>query len=265
MKRILPLLFCMSLLLIATPVIGQQLSSASSVKQTTPSSATDALWISILPSLRESGINQQASYFDLQSDGRLFFAAGDPINLQVLRSGVVPKMLVRRAFKIVGKPSVLNASDTDAGEPILSDSEWVSVGLMKGGKVRAHGGWGYREEIEDFPADFQQLIRELRSLASKLPQTTNIKALLSASAANEKRVGSIGQDRFITLDQAALDKLPVLKEAILMSRRIVAVEDETQMSRLTELARQMNPQSKYWGLFKLGEQGYYEIASHYLQ
>lgn len=208
----------------------------------------------------------QASYFDLQSDGRFVFAEGnESAFMKVIRSGVLPEKLVRRAFQIVGKPSVLNADDTDPGEPIFSDSQWVSVGLMAGGKVRARGGWAYQEEIKDFPTEFQRLIGELRSVAAKLPQATNIKALLSADVVEEKRVDLIGRDRFIALDEVALDKLSVLKQAVLMSRRMVAVEDETQMSRLAELARRINPQSKYWGLYKIGEQGFYEIGAYYLQ
>ena len=253
-------------LLTATPVISQQLSSPSSGKQTTHSSAVDALWINILPAPPKfrQRITDQASYFDLQSDGRFIFAEGDPSNLKVIRAGDIPKMLVRRAFQIVGKPSVFKASDTDPGEPIFSDSAWVSVGLMAGGKVMARGGWAYQEELKDFPQEFQQLIRELRSVAARLPQATNIKALLSASVADEWRVKLIGRDRFFTLDQAMLDKLPSLKEAILMSRRMVAV-DETQMSRLTELARRIQPQSRYWAFYTLDEQTFYEIGNHYLR
>jgi|SRR5215213_831858 len=136
---------------------------------------------------------------------------------------------------------------------------------MIGGNVKAKGGWGYQEEIEDFPAEFRKLIAELLSVAAKLPQATNIKALLSAAVVEAWRVKFIGQDRFIALSEERLDQLPAVRQAVLMSRRMVAVEDKIQMSRLEELARRMNPQSAYWGLYKIGEQGFYEVGAHYLQ
>src|SRR6185503_7131560 len=168
MKRILPLLVCLGHLLIPAPVISQQIPTAVRDK---PSSVIDALWISILPTR-----GQFRSYFDLQSDGRFIFAEGDSITMKAPRSGIVSKKLVHRAFQIVSKPSVLNAVDTDPGETIFSDSDWVSIGLMTGGKVKKRGGWMYRgEEMKDFPAEFQQLMKELRSIAARLPQATNIK------------------------------------------------------------------------------------------
>jgi hypothetical protein len=185
--------------------------------------------------------------------------------MKVVRFGVLPEKLVRRAFHIVGKPPVLNADDTEPGEPIFSDSDWVSIGLMIRGKVRANGGWAYQEELKDFPAEFRELIRELRSVAAKLPQATNIKALLSAAMVDPKRIESIGRDRFIALDEEGLDRLPTLRQAVSMSRRMVAVKDEAQMSRFAELARRMNPQSPYWGLYKIGEHGFYEVEAHYFQ
>jgi hypothetical protein len=105
----------------------------------------------------------------------------------------------------------------------------------------------------------------LLSVAAKLPQATNIKALLSAAVVEAWRVKLIGQDRFIALSEERLDQLPAVRQAVLMSRRMVAVEDKIQMSRLEELARRMNPQSAYWGLYKIGEQGFYEVGAHYLQ
>lgn len=256
MKRILLLVLCLAHLLMPAPVISQQIPTTLRH----PSPAIDALWICILPTR-----GQLRSYFDLQSDGRFIFAEGDSITEKAPHSGIVSKKLVQRAFQIVSKPSVLNAVDTDPGETIFSDSDWVSIGLMTGGTVKKRGGWMYRgEEMKDFPAEFQQLMGELRSIATKLPQSTNIKALLSAEVVDEKRLGLIGRDRFIALDEAALEKFPALKQAVLMSRRMVAVDDEAQMSRLAELARRMNPASKYWGWYKIG-QSFYEIGAYYLQ
>ena len=268
MKRTLPLLICLAHLLIPTLAISQQPASRSSVKQQTDSSAVDALWISIMPSRRDfrPGKRPKDVYFDLQSDGKFVFAEGDePRIMKVVRCGVVPETLVRRAFQIVGKPSVLNAVDRDPGEPIFSDSDWVSIGFMAGGKVKALGGWAYQEEIKDFPREFQQLIEELRSVAAKLPPATNIKALLSAARVAEWRLKSMRRDRFIALDEATLNRLPVLKQAVFMSQRIIAVEDESQMNGLAELAKQMDPKAKYWGLYKIGEQRFYEIGAYYLQ
>jgi len=268
MKRSLPLLICLAHLFIPIAVISQEPLSESSRKQRKESPVIDALWINILPSRRDfiPGKYPQASYFDLQSDGRFVFAEGDEYStMKIVRSGILPEKFVRRAFQIVDKPSVLNADDTDPGEPIFSDSDWVSVGLMIEGKVKASGGWAYQEEIKDFPAEFRKLIAELRSIAAKLPYATNIKALLSAAVVDRKRVESIGRDRFIALDEERLEGLPALMQAILMSRRMVAVEDETQMSRLAELAKRMNPESAYWGLYTIRGQGFYEIGAHYLR
>jgi len=240
----------------------------STREQKEESLPVDALWLNILASKRNfiPGKYPQSSYFDVQSNGRFVFAEGDQSStMKVVRSGTLPEMLVRRAFQIVNKPSVLNAVDTDPGEPIFSDSDWVSIGLMLGGKVKARGGWAYQEEVKDFPAEFRKLIAELRSFAATLPQAANIKALLSAAAVDRKRVESIGRDRFIALDEERLDRLPALRQAVLMSRRMVAVEDETQMRRLAELARQMKPESAYWGLYSIREKGFYEVAAYYLQ
>src|SRR5215211_2424035 len=146
MKRTLPLLICLAQLFIPITAIGQGYLSESSRKQKNDSPAVDALWINLLSNLRDPGKQPRASYFDLQSDGRFVFAEGDDYStMKVVRSGILPGKLVRRAFQIVDKPSVLNAHDTDSGEPILSDSDWVSVGLMRGAKVKAIGGWGFQE------------------------------------------------------------------------------------------------------------------------
>lgn len=268
MTMTLPLIICLACLLIPTAAISQQPLSESTREQKKDFRSVDALWINILPSRIEfsAGKHPQVSYFDLQSDGRFIFAAGDEFSaMKVLRSGVLPQKLVQRAFRIVDKPSILNATDTEPGEPIHSDSDWISVGLMTaGGKVKAKGGWGYREELKDFPAEFRELIGELKSAAARLPQATNIKALLSAAVVDAWRIDLIGRDQFIALDEASLDRLPALKQAISMSRRMVVVEDKTQLTRLAELARRMNPQSTYWGLYKIGKE-YYEISTPYLQ
>lgn len=267
MKKTLPLLICLVHLLIPIAVMSQQPSSDSSRKQKTNSRAVDALWISILPSKIDfpPGKYPQSIYFDVQSDGRFVVAEGDdPTILKVVRSGVLPEKLVRRAFQIVNQPAVLNADDTEPGEPIFSDSDWVSVGLMIGGNVKASGGWAYQEEIKDFPAEFRNLVAELKSIAAKLPQATKIKALLSAGVVDAQRVESIGRNKFIGLDEEGLNRLPALKQAILTSRRIIAVEDEAQMSQFAELARRMTSEFPYWGLYKIGEQ-FYEVGSYYLK
>src|SRR5688572_6222511 len=147
MKRTLRLGMCLVQLFLPTPLFSQQPLSVSSRKQTKSSPAVDALWINVLPSLRHlaHGRHSHASYFDLQRDGKFVFAQGDEFSaMKLVRSGVISKILVHRAFQIVAKPSVLKAKDTDSGEPMLSDSDWVSIGLMIGGKVKAEGGWAYQ-------------------------------------------------------------------------------------------------------------------------
>ena len=265
MRRFLPLLFCLAHLFMPIVVTSQKPLSESSRQQKKQSPVIDALWINILPFRGDfiPGKYPKATYFDLQSDGRFVFAEGDdPSILEVVRSGIVSEKLVRRAFQIVDKPSVLDADDTDPGEPIFSDSDWVSVGLMIDGKLKASGGWAYQEEIKDYPVEFRNLVAELKRVAASLPLATTIKALLTAAEVETKRVESMGRDRYIVLDEERLKLLPVLKQAILMSRRMVAV-DETQMSRLAELAKLMDPKSTYWGLYTIRGQGFYEIGAPY--
>jgi len=267
MKRTLPLLICLAQLFMPIAVISQEPLSKSSHKQKNDPPAVDALWINVIPAFKDFGSDKrhQFFYFDLQSDGRFVFAEGDDYSsMKLVRSGVLPPKLVRRAFQIVDKPSVWNAHDTDAGEPILSDSEWVSVGVMIKGNVKARGGWGYQEEIKDFPAEFRKLISELRSVAAKLPQATNIKVLLSAAVVQEKRVELIGRERFIVVDEAQLDRLPALRQAIVMSRRMVVVPDDTQMSRFAEFAKRTNRDSAYRGLYRIQGHGFYELDAPYL-
>jgi len=267
MKRTLPLLICLAHLFMPIAVMSQRPLSESSRKQKNDSRAVDALWINVVPAFKDFGSDKHPpfSYFDLQSDGRFVFAEGDDYSrMRVVRSGVLPPRLVRRAFQIVDQPSVLNAHDTDAGEPILSDNKWVSVGLVMKGNVKARGGWGYQEEIKDFPAEFRKLISELRSVGAKLPQATNIKALLTAALVQTKRVELIGQDNFIVVDEEQLDHLPALRQAIVMSRRMVVVHDETQMSRFAEFAKRTNRESAYRGLYRILGQGFYEVEAPYL-
>jgi hypothetical protein len=267
MKRTLPLLICLAHFFTPIAVISQPPVSESSRKQKGDSPAVDALWITVVPAFKDFGSDKRppSSYFDLQSDGRFVFAEGDDYSsMKVVRSGILSQKLVRRAFQIVDKPSVWNAHDTDAGEPILSDSEWVSVGLMINGNVKARGGWGYQEEIKDFPAEFRKLISELRSIAAKLPQATNIKVLLSAALVQTKRVELIGEDHFIVVDEEQLDRLPALRQAIVMSRRMVVVQDEPQMNRFAEFARRMNRESAYRGLYRIQGHGFYELEAPYL-
>ena len=247
--------------------MSQQPVSESSRKQQKDSRVVDALWINIKASENSPlGKFPQAYYFDLQSDGRFVFAEGDDYStMKVVRLGVLPEKLVRRAFHIVSKPSVVNAHDTDPGEPIFSDSDWVSIGLMLDGKVKARGGWAYQEEFKDFPAEFRELIPELKSVAAKLPQATNIKALLSADVVEPWRMKLIDLDHFIVLDEEGLNRLPALRQAVSMSRRMVAVEDEAQMSQFAELARRINPQSVYSAGYKIEGRGYYEVGAYYFQ
>ena len=263
MKRSLLLLICLAHLFTPIGVVTQERLFESSGEQKKESAVVDAFWINILPIRSE---HQKPSYFDLQSDGRFVFAEGDdPAIIKTVRSGILPKKFVWRAFQIVNKPSVFKARDTDPGEQIFSDSDWVSVGLVIDGKVKASGGWFYQEELKDFPAEFRKLLAELRSVAVKLPHATNIKALLSGGMVEMKRVELIGRERFIVLDEEAQDRLPALMQAISMSRRMIAVEDETQMRRLEQLARRLNPQSAYWGLYTIRGQDFYEIGAPYLQ
>lgn len=258
MKKFPALLMCLAHLLVPAGASGQQPAR----KAARPA---DALWLSVTPARdRATGERGKYTYFDLQRDGRFIYAEGDDFaSMTVVRSGLLPAKLVRRAFDVVSRPSVFMAHDTDPGEPFLSDSDWVGVGLMTDGEVKASGGWLYQEELKDFPAEFRQLLVSLKSAAGKLPKDTAIKALLSAAAeTNEWRINSIGRDRFIVLDDAALEALPALKQAIATSRRMVAVEGETQMRRFAELARKMNPQATIWGLYQIKGRGFYEVYSH---
>jgi hypothetical protein len=267
MKRSLFVSVCVAFFIFPADAISQRSLSTPSGKQRQAPRVTDALWINILPSTRPfpRGKPPQAYYFDLQSDGRFVYARGDESErMEVLRSGILSKKLVRRAFQIVAMPSVLKATDTDPGEPIFSDSDWVSIGLMTGKELKAPGGWAYQEELKDFPVEFRELVKELKSIGEQLPEALNIRMLLSAVVVDDQRAKAIGPDRFIALDEAGLDELPALRQALSMSRRMIPVED-SQLKKLGQLAQRMNAQVSYWGLYKIGGKEFYEVGKYYLR
>src|SRR5687768_4825567 len=146
LKQTLSLVVSLGYLFIPIAGISHERLSESSRQQKQESVVVDALWINIIPSRMNfpPGKYPKVSYFDLQSNGRFVFAEGDdPAFIEIVRSGILSKQFVRRAFQIVDKPSVLNARDTEPGEPIFSDSDWVNVGLSMSGKVKADGGWAF--------------------------------------------------------------------------------------------------------------------------
>ena len=263
-----------TLMLLYPLLLTAVLMPASSVarQKQAVSASPDALWINIIPSQKDFRPNWPPPdfYLDLQSDGKFLFASGYKFGGQKsLLRGTLPRETVLRAFHIVSQPSVLNARDIGPGEPIFSDSDWVSIGLMVDGQVKAQGGWVYQEELKDYPLEFQKLLAELKSAAEKMAGASNIKMLFSAQAVDKRRLKYLDPDGFITLDEASLNALPSLRRAIETAHRMVAIEDDGQMRKLAELARQKSQQAAYtgqspfWGLYRIAPDQYYELDPYY--
>jgi hypothetical protein len=156
----------LALLSFSCPVLGEIKTEGQSHGS---ARCCDAVWVSIMARLDEpGGLNY---YLDIQCDGRFLLAKSDKYDFKKreIRSGLLAPEVVRRAFRIITNPSVLNARDTDPGEPMFSDSDWVNIGLMTDGKVQRMGGWAFAEEFKDYPVEFRNLINELKAVAETLP------------------------------------------------------------------------------------------------
>src|SRR3989338_7660693 len=119
----------------------------------------DALWISTSFFQKSDEL-----YFDLDVSGNLIAKKGTKYGKEIaeIRVGSAPQELVEKILKVANARGVLNAKDTGTGEPLFSQSEWVRVSVMLDGKIKSSQA-GYGVPIEDFPVDFQDLFKELKS------------------------------------------------------------------------------------------------------
>lgn len=229
--------------------------------------ASDAVWISIRVS-RPAANNDSDFYFDLQRDGtilvlrqRVYFATKGERDL---RLGVLSGSVAKRIFQIISAPSVLEARDTETSEQMDSTSDWVNVGARIGGQLKQAPLWGFTEEFKDYPAQFQQVIEELKRIAETLPQTTDVKKLIVASPVDDKRAQAIRDDprRFfniMNLSEKEAAELPAMSQAQRTPWRMIPIKNDDEVQRLLDLAKKASPRSTGGGFFLTIAEKAYEI------
>jgi hypothetical protein len=224
----------------------------------------DVLVISIKGAFGEN--RRPDYYFELQSNGKLLMLKGDSEqNMLEVRAGKLPLRLVRRVFRVAKMPSVLYARDTDPGEIMFSDSDWVNVGIVTKGRVKNYIGWAYTEEIKDYPAEFQSLLQELKAKGEMMLKASYIKALVWARAVDSQRVRAIEEDRkvnirFHLVSQESLKNIHALKQAFYTPGRIFPIKDDAELKKFMELSRAAHPKSEGGGgIFKTQEGKHYEV------
>ncbi|MFC2032117.1 hypothetical protein ACFLUS_01915 [Chloroflexota bacterium] len=165
------------LLLVGLPAFAGCVNTSTS-KSHNVTKFDDALWIYI-----------GSLYMDLERNGELLAVRGN-LNSGIgeVRTGKLSVYIANEAFDIINTPAVLNARDTDPGEQMLSQSEWVNIGIMVNQKLKPTSPWGYTEEMEDYPLEVQQLLIELNELVKTMPLATpRIEAFLFAETVSPQR------------------------------------------------------------------------------
>ena len=198
----------------------------------------DALWISTSFFQKTDKL-----YLDLGRNGEFLFKK----HLQgktELRFGNLTENVVNKAFKILDTRGVLNAKDSGEGEPLFSQSEWIRVGMVINGKLK----FSQSAPIEDFPLDFQQLLKELKQSAEKQPVAQNIKAFLTAENVDSQRAQSIKSDprkffNFISVSEEELNTAPAIKNAIGALGRQVPVRNTSELQKIEEYIKLSNLKS----------------------
>src|SRR5215213_9142873 len=151
--------------------------------------STDSVWIYLM-----SFQTHDSFYFDIGRDGQIFMVRQDRDagGFSEARSGQLSRELTERVFSIVTSKGVLDARDTEPGEQIFSDSEWVSLGVLI--DERLTDLWGFREELKDYPENFRRLVAELKSSGKSLPVARSTKAVIHAEPLEARRAQSIRED-----------------------------------------------------------------------
>ncbi len=204
--------------------------------------SSPAFWISVRPGLEDS----RAFYLDLSRDGTCLYVVrrGDMIDVSSTRLGTLPPNVVAEAFEIVSSPPVLEAVDTDPGEPMFSRSSWVNVTMATPDHPKDARLWRSREQFDDYPAAFRKLLDDLAARGKSLPSADRIIGLLAAGPIDTRRARGIREDprrliQFVEL--ADIDAMPTLARAIGSRGRLFAISDEQEVGLLSGYIRQSNP------------------------
>ena len=198
----------------------------------------DALWIS-------TNFFQKTDklYIDLQRDGK-FFSKREVQGKTEVRFGSLTQDVINQAFKAVDTRGVLNAKDSGEGEPLFSQSEWVKVGMSIDGKTK----FSQSAPIEDFPSDFQQLLKDLKLLAEKQVVAQDIKAFIFAELVDSQRAKSIREDPrkffvFVEIKESDLIAIPSAKNAIGTVGRQIPLRDNAELQKIEEYIKLSNLKS----------------------
>jgi len=198
----------------------------------------DALWIT-------TNFFQKTDklYLDLERTGNLL-SKKEAQGKTEIRLGSLSQDIVNKAFKAADTRGVLNARDTGTGESLFSQSEWVRVMMLIDGKLKS----SQSAPIEDFPSDFQQLLKELKQLAEKQPLAENVKAFLVAEMVDPQRAQSIKSDPrkffdFITVGENDLAEAPAIKNAIGALGRQISVRNASELQKIEEYVKRSNLKS----------------------
>jgi hypothetical protein len=207
------------------------------------SPSEDSLWVYLM-----SFQSHDTFYFDLRRDGAIFVVKEDryALGFSEMRSGKLSREMTERVFSVVTSRDVLDARDTEQGEQMFSESEWVSIGLMRGGRVT--NLWGFREELKDYPEGFRRVVAELKSSSKLLPIASDIKAVIYASPVDAQRAKSIKDDErrfydFVSVGEKQLSSLPSLRHAIQVANRRIPVRGQSELEALERLLKQSNLKS----------------------
>ncbi len=225
----------------------QMLASYSQAKQKIRQTQ-DAVWISIRNS-RPTANNISDVYFDLERNGAILVfrkrVHSGTKGVPEVYTGVLPQSATRRIFQVITAPEVLNARDSELGEPIFSQSDWANVGALIGDKFKQAPLWGFTEELKDYPTQFQQVIDELKRFANNLPQNKSVKKLVSAALVDDRRANVIRNDprRFyniLDLTEKDLFEIPALSQARTSLQRMIPIKSEKELQRLLSLMNASN-------------------------
>lgn len=198
----------------------------------------DALWISTYFFMKPDKI-----YLDLQRNGEFLSTKQEVEGKIEVRFGSLTQDVINRAFKVIETKGFLNAKDLGATyEP--TPSELVKVGMVVDGKIRS----SQLAPIEDFPSDFQQLLKDLKFLAERQPLAQNIKALVVAELVDSQRAQSIKDDprkffAFVKMGESDFVATPSVGNAIGALGRQVPLRDNAELQKVKEYIKFSNLKS----------------------
>lgn len=189
-----------------------------------------------------------ATYFDLRRDGTILVVKENRnVNgFSEVRSGKLSRKMTQHVFSVATSKEVLRVRDSESGEQLFSQSEWVMMGLMIDRRVTDL--WEFREELKDYPEKFQQLVSELKSLSKSLPLASDIKAVIFSNRVDMQRAKSIKEDTrrfydFVVIGKKQLLSLPSLRKAIKIAHRRFPVQERSELESLKLLLKASNLKS----------------------